>query len=247
MKAYKVFENDWTCKGFKYEIGKTYKIEGNLEMCNNGFHACKELHNCFKFYPLVPWQKFAEVELSGKVLGENEEKCAEKITIVKEIQFGEIANLIKNQLSDGVNRSDGVNESDGVNRSDGVNLSDGVNRSYGILNCYGVDRALFLANKKRTYTIFGVEVDEERFNSVYADLQNHLNGWYPQFTNLNLLYLQSGRDWKKTPIPNAEEIQKEEAWKDMPVAAISYVKSLPEFDADMFYEITGIKLGGKKD
>ena len=34
---------------------------------------------------------------------------------------------------------------------------------------------------------------------------------------------------------------KEEAWRDMPREAIEYIKSLPEFDGDMFYEITGIK------
>lgn len=25
MKGYKVFEPDWTCKGFQYEVGKTFE------------------------------------------------------------------------------------------------------------------------------------------------------------------------------------------------------------------------------
>lgn len=27
MKGYKVFNKDWTCRGFQYEVGKTYEME----------------------------------------------------------------------------------------------------------------------------------------------------------------------------------------------------------------------------
>ena len=45
-----------------------------------------------------------------------------------------------------------------------------------------------------------------------------------------------------TPIPNAKEISKKEAWESMPKEAIEYIKSLEEFDKDMFEEITGIEV-----
>ena len=141
----------------------------------------------------------------------------------------------------GVNWSDGVNRSDGVNGSDGVNWSDGVNGSFGILNSYGVDHALFLANKPRQYTVFGVEVSKDRFNEVYRTLMLKLNGWRPTFNNIKALYLANGSDWKLTPIQNTRTLSKKEAWADMPKEAIEYVRSLPEFDAAMFEEITGIK------
>ena len=142
----------------------------------------------------------------------------------------------------GVNGSDGVNGSFGVNRSNGVNGSDGVNGSFGILNSYGVDRALFLANKKRVYLIFGKEVSEGRFLEVENNLYEKLGSWRPTFNNIKALYLKNGSDWKLTPIKNAEEISKQEAWKDMPREAVKYVASLSEFDADMFFEITCIDL-----
>ena len=69
-----------------------------------------------------------------------------------------------------------------------------------------------------------------------------LNGWTPTFNNLKSLYLKSGSDWKSTPIPNAEEIQKEEAWESMPKPAIAYLKTLKEFSMEIFEEITGIVL-----
>ena len=142
----------------------------------------------------------------------------------------------------GVNGSYGVNRSNGVNGSDGVNRSNGVNRSYGILNSYGVDNALFLADKPRTYSIFGKEVSEEYFNKVQSELYHKLNGWRPTFNNIKALYLKSGIDWKLTPIQNAKELSIKEAWSGMPIEAVEYVKSLPEFDGEMFTKITGIEV-----
>ena len=130
----------------------------------------------------------------------------------------------------------------GVNESDGVNWSSGVNRSFGILNSYGVDCALFLANKKRVYLIFGKEVSEGRYFEVKNNLYEKLGIWEPNFNNIKALYLKNGSDWKLTPIKNAEEIARQEAWRDMPREAVEYVASLPEFDADMFFEITCIDL-----
>ena len=144
--------------------------------------------------------------------------------------------------SNGVNGSDGVSGSNGVSGSDGVNGSDGVSGSFGILNSYGVDRALFLANKKRVYLIFGKEVSEGRFLEVENNLYRKLGSWKPTFNNIKALYLKNGSDWKLTPIKNAEEISKQEAWKDMPREAVEYIASLPEFDADMFFKITCIDL-----
>ena len=145
-------------------------------------------------------------------------------------------------MSDGVNESYGVNKSNGVNLSYGVNESKGVNLSYGILNSYGVSNALFLANKTQTYTIFGKNVTKEKFNEVWKIFHKKLNGWVPTFNNLKSLYLKSGSDWELTPIPNAKEISKKEAWGSMPKEAIEYIKSLEEFDKEMFEEITGIEV-----
>ena len=42
MKAYKLFNNNWTCNGFQYEVGKIYEIKGDIALCSKGFHACKK-------------------------------------------------------------------------------------------------------------------------------------------------------------------------------------------------------------
>ena len=66
MKIYKGFNKDMTCRGFQYEEGKEYEIDGEVECCENGFHGCEYPLDCFQYYE--PSQSvFHEVEQSGKI------------------------------------------------------------------------------------------------------------------------------------------------------------------------------------
>ena len=49
-KAYKAFNADLTCCNFQYEEGKTYEIDGEPELCKQGFHACLSLTDVFSYY-----------------------------------------------------------------------------------------------------------------------------------------------------------------------------------------------------
>lgn len=54
MKAYKGFEKDMTCRGYKFEEGKEYEQDGNIKCCNNGFHAYEYPLDVFKHYAPSP-------------------------------------------------------------------------------------------------------------------------------------------------------------------------------------------------
>jgi hypothetical protein len=138
-----------------------------------------------------------------------------------------------------------------MGKNNGVNYSNGVNSSFGIINSYGVDRALFLADKPRQSTIFGVEVSADRFNFVMQELYGELDGWRPKFNNALELYIKNGSDWAKVDVSHITETLKDwdkpyEAWKDMPKEAIEYLQSLPEFNADIFKRVTGIDVTQSK-
>ena len=92
MKGYKAFNYDWTCRGFQYEVGKTYETDEEIEICKSGFHFCQKLKDCFIFYPLSEMTKIAEIEALGDIDSEFDytKSCTNKIKIVKEISFDEI-------------------------------------------------------------------------------------------------------------------------------------------------------------
>jgi hypothetical protein len=101
---------------------------------------------------------------------------------------------------------------------------------------------MFVSGVHSLPLLFNKEVSDDRIREVKSRYNSLVGDWHPQFNNLKALYLKHGSEWKNTPIPNAEELSKQEAWADMPQAAIDYLKGLPEFDAKVFEEITGINV-----
>ena len=94
VKGYKAFNSDWTCREFQYEVGKTYTHDGELEMCESGFHFCTNPLECWEYYRWDGTQKFAEIEALGKVLHSENSKCVtDKIKIVREIVAEEMLKI----------------------------------------------------------------------------------------------------------------------------------------------------------
>ena len=48
--AYKGFNRDLTCRGFQYEEGKEFEIDGKVKLCERVFHACEDPIDCFDYY-----------------------------------------------------------------------------------------------------------------------------------------------------------------------------------------------------
>ena len=64
MKAYKGFNRDMTCRGFQFEEGKTYEHEGDVQLCESGFHACEDPMDCLRYYDPCT-SVYHEVDLDG--------------------------------------------------------------------------------------------------------------------------------------------------------------------------------------
>nr|DAH48144.1 MAG TPA: hypothetical protein [Caudoviricetes sp.] len=66
IKGYKGFNKDMKCRGFQYEVGKEYEIEGEIKCCERGFHFCENPLEVLSYYPPAT-SRFCKVEGSGKV------------------------------------------------------------------------------------------------------------------------------------------------------------------------------------
>src|SRR4030042_876784 len=95
MKAYKGFNHDMTCRGFQFEIGKTYTHDGEIKLCESGFHSCEAPLDVFNFYP--PTALCAEVELDGvseETHKQDTKRVSKSLTVKAAI---DIAGLVKAQ------------------------------------------------------------------------------------------------------------------------------------------------------
>ena len=94
LRAFKAFRRDWTCRDFKYKVGKSYHQGGFICCCFNGFHACPNPLNVFNYYDgLLEDLRFAEVELSGTRDWETDKVAASDIKIVRELTATELAEI----------------------------------------------------------------------------------------------------------------------------------------------------------
>ncbi|MSS63161.1 pentapeptide repeat-containing protein [Velocimicrobium porci] len=94
MKGYKVFNQDWTCRGKQYNCPGNFEEEGKLEVCEHGMHFCENAADCFNYYDFDSNNKVAEVIAYGTVLKEGDKSCTDKLEIVREIPWDEVLRIV---------------------------------------------------------------------------------------------------------------------------------------------------------
>ena len=96
IKGYKVFNSDWTCRGFQYEVGKIFEEDVTPSCCDRGFHFCLKASDCFNYYKFCSDNKVAEVVALGDVdyADANTKCCTNRIRIVREIPWDEVLRIV---------------------------------------------------------------------------------------------------------------------------------------------------------
>ena len=99
--SYKGFDENMQCRGFQYESGKEYKMDGNIKCCKRGFHACESPMEVWDYYDMLT-SRFAKVEQSGKIDKEDNSTkvCSSHIKIKAELKFADIINIGVEWLKD---------------------------------------------------------------------------------------------------------------------------------------------------
>ncbi|MBQ3011017.1 MAG: pentapeptide repeat-containing protein [Clostridia bacterium] len=269
VKGFKVFNSDWKCRGFKYEVGGVYEDDSKPEICKRGFHFCEKAVDCFNYYSFDPNNKVAEVIALGEIDSDGTKSCTNKIEIIREIPWRElleIVNVGKNctgfrnsgdrnsgnwnsgDWNSGNRNSGNQNSGDwnsgnrnSGNRNSG-NWNSGnwnkTNFSNGCFNTTAPKIHLFNRSSKWTY--------HDWLNCEARYLLDQLPG-----DVLEYIWLEDMTDEEKAAHPEAEitggYLRKQgtsEAgaiwWRGLSKREKAVIKAIPNFDAVIFKDITGI-------
>nr|DAH21976.1 MAG TPA: hypothetical protein [Caudoviricetes sp.] len=98
MKVYKATDKDMKCRGFQYELGKTAEVEGDIELCEKGLHACEMPLDVLGYYAPGYGSRYFEAELedvSDEKCSDDTKRVGKKLTLSAEIG---IPGLVKAQV-----------------------------------------------------------------------------------------------------------------------------------------------------
>ena len=249
MRGYKVFNPDWTCNSMQYEVGQTYKHNGDLSLCESGFHFCEKLIDCFNYYQFDPNNKVAEIKAIGKIVNGDNKSVTDNISIIKEISWQNVLELVNlGEGNTGLGNSGGWNSGgwNSGNRNSGYwNSGD---RNSGDWNSCRFATGFF-NSKERTISIFNKDSGLSR------------DEFYQKFTIPSCLYFdltewidsENMTDKEKENNPKYETTEgylKTLTYKEASVKSISkatdeekeQIRALPNYDPDIFEEIFGIRI-----
>jgi hypothetical protein len=268
MKAYKVFNNDWTCRGFQYKVGETYIHDGEIKLCRSGFHACVEAVDCFNYYDFNPDNKVAEVELGGAILSDGGDKhVASEITLLREVSWEELLSLVNvgkgnSGYANSGNRNSG-NRNSGYANSGYANSGDrnSGNMNSGYANSGDSNSGHMNSGNRNSGHYNSGNMNSGNRNSGHWNSGNSNSGYFNTGTPSEVRVFNRDCDrgvWEAADRPDfiykvtvvkvvdglSVNVGYKEAWAEAYAEAtdndIELLKALPNFDAAIFEEITGI-------
>ena len=234
VKGFKVFNPDWTCRNKQYGCPGRFEEDVTPSVCNEGMHFCKRASDCFNYYSFDPNNKVAEVIAYGEV-SEEDDKCAtNKLEVVREIPWSELLDLVNTGkgcagLCNSGNRNSGNRNSGDWNK---CSFSNG---------CFNTTSPkIYLFNKPSKWTY------EDWLNSEARYLLNQIPGdvvqwvWYSDMTD------EEKSTYPEAKITNGYLKRLDSTgcaafwWDRLSDEEKEIIKSIPNFDADIFKRITGI-------
>ena len=231
-KGYKVTKPNGECRpdsskpGIIYEVGKTYEVQGKLIICENGIHFCQKVANCFAYYDFNPENKVFEIEAYGDLVSDdgNIKNAASKVKVIRQLTWGEMLDL--------ANTGSG---NTGINNAGYANAG---NDNAGAFNTLQSPYMLF--NKPSSWTY------ENFINSRAFQLLQQVNTtqWIADYQmseeekKLYPYYVTTKGYIKNIPFKDAFQ----NAWHNWTKDSQKEFKNLPNFDAVIFEEITGVKI-----
>ena len=268
----KGFDTELKCRGFQFEIGETYKIEHTepMKLCTNTvFHFCDSLSKVHQFYNVDRDNRFCVIEALGEVITDGSKCGSDHIRIIRELTEEELKimtgriNGNAGLFNSGYRNSGDMNSGD---RNSGDMNSGYMNSGYmnsGYMNSGYMnsgDRNSGIANKcNESNGVFCNESDMNIriFNKPSGmSLHDFYNSkfWVAMCSeSYELTVWESYTEEERAADPEKDRRgghlvgrTPEEAWAEwwekLTDENREIIKQIPNFDPDVFKDITGIEV-----
>jgi hypothetical protein len=92
VKGYKVFNPDFTCRGYQFKENETFEMPLPIEICRSGFHFCIKASHCFSYYDFRSDNIVCEVEAIGEVKTHDEDSkvCTNILRVGRRLTWEEV-------------------------------------------------------------------------------------------------------------------------------------------------------------
>ena len=272
MKGYKAFDKDLKCRDMQYEIGQTYEMDGEIKLCERGFHFCKSLADCYKFYPTTENTRICEVTALGDVKTDDEVKyCTNKIKIGREVKKPREKSNTSLSSSGYCNSGDwnsgnwnsgnwnsgycNSGDSNSGDRNSGNwnsgNWNSGDSNS-GYCNSGNWNSGIFCTAKKPSIRIFDKDSDWTIDDWLYSDASGVMDKCPYSYSKFIPTEVMSDEEKDNHPehktiggyvkVISVTQKDKQKWWDELTDEERQCVLDLPNFDSDKFYECTGIRV-----
>ena len=249
VKGYKAFDKDLKCRGMQYEVGKTFEVDGVPGVCIHGLHFCEKAADVFNFYDFnCEKTRVCEVIAHGDIdreEGSDTSKCAtNQLEIVRELSWEEFLVLCNTgKACTGLNNTGDYNTG---NRNTGNRNTGDYNTGYG--NTCDCSNGVF-CTVEPTVNFFNKPSNMTLSEFIRSDARYVLDKYMYQ---TKWVYESDMSEDEKAKHPEYETtggylkaFTYKEAWQNawscMSSREKEIVKAMPNFDAVIFEEITGIK------
>ena len=250
MKGYKAFLSDMTTKhgdNTVYEVGKTYTVEGEVKICENGYHFCKKCVDVYDYYSKPC--RICEVNVTGAVQTQGNKSVGRKLKILRELTADEISSLCNSGYWNSGNRNSG--DWNSGNRNSGNRNSgdwNSGNRNSGDWNS-GDRNSGYCNTTEPTVRLF-----DHQTEITFSDFrQSRAYGLLCSMPSDCLIwkYSEYMTDDEKAAHPEhettggflyLEKVDRQAWWESLSDDSKATITSMPYFDADKFYKCTNIRV-----
>ena len=250
MKGYKAFNNDMTTNhgdNTVYEVGKTYTVEGEIKICENGYHFCKKCADVYDYYDKPC--RICEVSVTGAVQTQGNKSVGRRLKILRELTADEISSLCNSGNWNSGNWNSGNWNSGYCNSGDrnSGNWNSG-NWNSGYWNS-GNWNSGYCNTTEPTVRLFDHQTDitfnDFRQSRAYGLLCNIPSN------RLTWKYSEYMTDDEKAAHPEhettggflyLEKADRQAWWDSLSDESKAAITSMPYFDANKFYKCTNIRV-----